>query len=77
MKIDRVVNEFNLNGDYIFRCSTSNFLEILSLYEWCKDNIPYRWVKDDLVWKSDDSDDFIIEIQILNQLDAILFKMTW
>jgi hypothetical protein len=77
MKIDRVVNGFNLNGDYIFRCSTSNFLEILSLYEWCKDNIPYRWVKDDLVWKSDDSDDFIIEIQILNQLDAILFKMTW
>jgi hypothetical protein len=77
MKIDRVNIGYNLKGNYIFRCSTSNFLEILRIYEWCKINIPNRWIRDDLVWKNDDSDDFIVEIQILNQVDAILFKMTW
>ena len=76
MRVDRVKKGYRLKGDYIFQCITSNFLEILTMYEWCKDNIPNRWIKDDSIWKSNDTDDFIVEIQILNQNDAILFKMT-
>ena len=78
MKIIQIDEGSNLKDGYIFRCYTDNFLEILSMYEWCKSgNILYGWTRDDSVWKNDDSDDFYIEIKFLTESDAIFFKLSW
>jgi hypothetical protein len=62
---------------HIFRCFYFNYIDILDVEDWCKKNTDGDWQRLVTVYNQDLFEPFFFDLILLEDSDAILFKLIW